>query len=61
MDSPAYAADLLKGDIILKIDGAAVPSAQRFYETLASKAGVEIVLSGLRGDKTFERRVRLNP
>jgi C-terminal processing protease CtpA/Prc len=61
LDSPAYAADLLKDDIILKIDGAPVPSAQKFYESIITKAGTEIELSVLRGDKTLSKRIRLNP
>jgi hypothetical protein len=38
-DSPAFQADLLKGDIILKIDGEPVASMQRFYDDLINKAG----------------------
>ncbi len=60
-DSPAFQADLLKGDIILKIDGQQVPSAQKFYEGLIQKAGQDVKLSILRNDKTIEKTVRLNP
>lgn len=60
-DSPAYTADLLKGDLVLKLDGKPVPSAQRFYEEIAKRAGQEIELSLLRGDKTLARRIKLNP
>ena len=60
LDSPARDADLLKGDIILKIDGKPVPTAQKFYEGLAPLAGKTLTLTVLRGDKTFERKIKLN-
>ena len=61
VDSPVSAADILKGDIILKIDGSPAPSAKKFYEGLAGKAGQSINLSILRDDNTFEKKVTLNP
>lgn len=61
IDSPAYAADVLKDDVILKIDGEGVPSAKRFYEDLIGKAGKDVTLSILRGNKTIEKKVKLNP
>jgi hypothetical protein len=36
-----------------------VPSAQRFYEDLAKKAGKEVELSLLRGSTTLTKRVSL--
>lgn len=60
IDSPAYEADLLKGDVILKMNGEPVPSAQRFYEDLASRAGKKVDLLIARGEKTVKRRLSLN-
>lgn len=59
-DSPAFAADLLKGDIILTINGEPAPSAQRFYQNLAGLAGKEVVMAVRRGATTIERRATLN-
>jgi len=60
-DSPAYQADLLKNDVILKMDGEQVNSARRFYEELILKAEQKITLTLLRNDKVIERSVTLNP
>ncbi|MBV9080279.1 MAG: PDZ domain-containing protein [Elusimicrobia bacterium] len=60
-DSPAFEADLLKGDVILKLDGDPVPSAQKFYADLISHAGKTIHLSVLRGSTPLEKPVKLNP
>jgi C-terminal processing protease CtpA/Prc len=61
IDSPAYAADILKDDVILRFDGEGVPSAKRFYEDLLRKAGKTVPVSILRGNKTIEKKVTLNP
>jgi hypothetical protein len=61
VDSPAHEADLLKEDVLLKINGSPVPSAQKFYETLSTLAGKKLTLTVMRGDKTFERPIQLNP
>lgn len=61
--SPAEAAFLKAGDIILEVDGKQVSA--RFVEELplfysiiaAKKPGTEIVLSVLRGDQTYESRL----
>jgi hypothetical protein len=60
-DSPAHDADLLKGDIIVKLDGQPAPSAQKFYAETHAKAGQQITLSILRGTAAFDRRIKLNP
>jgi C-terminal processing protease CtpA/Prc len=59
-DSPAHQADVLKGDIILKVDGVQVPSVRKFYEDLESKAGKQVELLILRGEKASTRKVTLN-
>ncbi len=61
LDSPAFKADLLKGDIILKINDEPVPSAAQFYENLKIMAGKNISVSLLRGSNTINRIISLNP
>lgn len=61
VDSPAYQADLLKGDILMKIDGEPVSSARKFYNDVILLAGRDVNLSVLRGGKTMQRRLTLNP
>jgi hypothetical protein len=60
VDSPAYQADLLKDDIILKVNNDPVPGMQRFYEKMNAMAGQEIELTVLRGTQTLLIRVTLN-
>ena len=61
IDSPAFKADLLKGDILLTMNGQPMPSAQRFYETIAQQAGKPVTFTVLRGDKRMDRTITLNP
>lgn len=60
VDSPAHQADILKGDIILKVDGNQPPSVRKFYEDLNAKAGQDVELTILRGEKAKTFRVKLN-
>jgi hypothetical protein len=61
IDSPAFKADLLKGDILLTMNGQPVPSAQNFYEAIAAQAGKKVDFTVLRGDKRMQRAIALNP
>lgn len=60
-DSPAFEADLLKGDILLKIDGEPVPTARRFYEDIITLAGKQVTLTILRSDKKIDKKLTFNP
>jgi hypothetical protein len=61
IDSPAYQADLIKDDIILKVNNVPVPGVQRFYEKMNTMAGQEIELTVLRDTQTqLNIRVKLN-
>jgi hypothetical protein len=60
-DSPAYRADLLKGDILLSMNGQPVPGAQRFYEEISNLAGKTVEFTVLRGNKRLQRTIPLNP
>ena len=61
IDSPAFKADLLKGDILLTMNGQPMPSAQHFYETISQQAGKQVTFTVLRGDKRIDRSITLNP
>jgi hypothetical protein len=61
MDSPAYNGDLLKGDIILKINGQPAPGSKKFYDDMITHAGKKMKLTILRGEKTLEKSILLNP
>lgn len=58
-DSPAFKADLLKGDIVTSINGQPVTNAQEYSATIAADAGQTVNLSILRGDKYLEKSVQL--
>ena len=59
--SPAYEADILKGDILVKINGKAIVGASRFYEDLYSFAGKTVNFVLLRGKNALTRSVTMNP
>jgi hypothetical protein len=58
--SPAFAANILKGDVILKIGGEDVIDREGFAEQLRRFAGQGVDLSILRGDTTKTIHVTLN-
>lgn len=60
-DSPAYQADLLKGDIILKMDGEAVGGVKKFYDDLITRAGKTVLVTLVRNGKEIQIPVVLNP
>lgn len=61
IDSPAFQADLLRGDILLRMNGEPVPSSQRFYSEIIDLAGKEVTFTLLRGKTEIDRRLRFNP
>ncbi|MDB6151310.1 MAG: regulator of sigma protease [Chthoniobacter sp.] len=60
-DSPAKAAGLQVGDVILSIDGQAATVGEGFIRYVATKTGVPIVLSVLRSGETQPREVKVTP
>ena len=54
-DSPADEAGIVRGDIVLAVDGEAIDSAESFAETIgALSAGDEIAITVLHGDDTLD-------
>lgn len=59
-DTPAAAADVKPGDLIVKVDGASVVSLDDIYRALADKnPGDEATLLLKRGDQEIEKKVGL--
>lgn len=59
-DSPAFNADLLKGDVIKSVNGQPVLDAKGFSSLLMSERGRTVELTILRGDKQLEKSVQLS-
>ena len=57
--SPASRANLLPGDIVVKVDGAAVSGRADFQKQLKAKAGRRVSLSLWRDGVSVQREVRL--
>ncbi len=52
---PAGKAGIMVGDVILKVDGRSVASAEEFMEFLAERKGEPFTMTLKRGDKTLEK------
>lgn len=59
--SPAFNADMMRGDIITKINDEIVSDAQSFGMTVARYAGQEVILQTYRDGKERNVPIRLNP
>jgi len=59
--TPAFRANILEGDVILKVNGIDVIDPQGFDRQLTQLAGQSITLSIMRGDQPVEVKVTLNP
>ncbi|MGA9341161.1 MAG: PDZ domain-containing protein [Rhodanobacteraceae bacterium] len=57
--SPASEANLLHGDVILRIDRHAIANKSAFEDLLKRRLGKHVTLTIRRGDNTLERMVRL--
>ena len=60
-DTPAFAADLLIGDVVVEIDGAPVMNSQAVSRLLAERRGKAVVFSILRDNKSIQKSVTLTP
>lgn len=59
--TPAFAANVLEGDVITKLNGVDVVDVPSFNSTLVRLAGQKVTLDVLRGDQTRSISVTLNP
>ncbi len=57
--SPAFEADILKGDVLRKIGDVAVFDAESFQKALAEYQGREVDVLIVRGDKELHKSVKL--
>jgi S1-C subfamily serine protease len=60
-DSPAFRANVIPGDILIKIDETPIYSATELSSTLLSFAGKDCVLTILRDGKEIQISVKMNP
>ncbi|GGX47322.1 PDZ domain-containing protein [Undibacterium squillarum] len=58
-DTPAFNADILKGDIITSLNGEPITSVEALRVSLAAKVGQKITLSILRGSSKIEKVIQL--
>ena len=58
-DSPAFNADILRGDIITSFAGVQVSGPDQFFATVAANAGKDVVVEVLRAGEPLTFRVRL--
>ncbi len=59
-DSPAFNADLLKGDIIRKFNNIEVASGSHFTNLIAENRDKQIELEIFRNGKAIVKQIRLN-
>lgn len=60
-DSPAFRANILKGDVITAIDDDEVISPTSFHDICVKHAGQKVTVSVLRGDEAKKIAITLNP
>lgn len=58
-DSPAYAADILPGDILVSVDGEPVSNAQSISQLLQSKTGSLVRVGLVRSGRPLIKEVQL--
>jgi len=59
-NSPAFRADILKGDILRKINGIKLYDAKSFNETVANFAGQKILVEIIRDGKDLQKEFQLD-
>lgn len=59
-NSPAFRADILKGDILRKIGDVELYGSASFREIVAKFAGQKIIVEILRDGKEFQKEIQLD-
>jgi membrane-associated protease RseP (regulator of RpoE activity) len=59
--SPAFAADIMRGDIIKKVNNIEIIDLKQFSEVMAPNANKKITITVLRDGKEIVKEVKLNP
>jgi hypothetical protein len=58
--SPAFNADILKGDLLMSLAGEEITTPDQFFDIVARHAGQTVDLGIIRGDKSVDIRLKLN-
>ena len=59
--SPAFSADIIRGDIIKKVNNIEIVDLKQYYQTMLSNANKKITMTLLRDGKEVTKEVKLNP
>lgn len=58
-NSPAFRADILQRDILLKINNVELYDAESFHNMIGSFAGQKVIVEILRGGKEIKKEIQL--
>jgi C-terminal processing protease CtpA/Prc len=59
-DSPAFNADVLKGDVLMKLAGEEIRSPDQFFDIVSRNAGKKVVLDLFRNGRDVQIQFQLN-
>ncbi len=59
-DTPAYTADILRGDILMKFNDERINDKKHFFQLVSKYKGQEITLNGLRDGAPFSIKLTIN-
>ena len=60
LDSPAFKANILQGDVVIQAGDNSVSTPAEFFDFLMAHAGQRVTLRVLRGEQTLDVEVQLN-
>jgi membrane-associated protease RseP (regulator of RpoE activity) len=59
--SPAFSADILRGDIIKKVNNIEIADLKQYFQTMVSNANKKVTITLVRDGKEVVKEVKLNP
>ena len=59
--SPAFSADILRGDIIKKVNNIEITDIKHYFQVMVSNANKKVTITVLRDGKEIVKEVKLNP